>query len=501
MTEKLKKVEFGDFQTPLKLSSNVISSLDDIASYERIIEPTCGLGAFLISLVQQSIPYTKLEGWEINPIYAEEANKKINKLFKQEVNLVKQQDFFEIQWDKAKAKFTSKTLFIGNPPWVTNSELGKLLSQNLPEKANFQGLKGLEAMTGKSNFDISEWMLIQLLELISDSDSGIAFLIKTSVARKLIQFIDKNSLYIDNISIKEIDAKKHFDVSVDACLFLANGCNHLPNSVRCEVYNDQNWNEPYKTMGVIHSQLVSNISDYLNLSHIDKGSEFKWRSGVKHDASKVMELTLHGDELKNGDKEDVNIEQHFLYPMYKSSNIAKTTLPPPIKFMIVTQKKIGDETKNISTVAPLTWQYLLENSEKLDGRKSSIYKNSPRFAIFGVGDYTFKPYKVAISGMYKNVSFTKVGLFNEKAIVLDDTCYMLGFDTEEEADIIYTLLSSETCKKFINSIVFIDNKRPITVALLNRINLKEIAIEEGLGDDYEDIFSCKENNKNLELSL
>ncbi|RPA60318.1 SAM-dependent methyltransferase [Shewanella frigidimarina] len=487
MTEKLKKVEFGDFQTPLALSSNVISSLGDINSYELIIEPTCGLGSFLISLAQQSIPHEKLEGWEINPIYTEEANKRINKLFEQDVNLVKQQDFFEIEWDKGK--FNGKTLFIGNPPWVTNSELGKLSSQNLPEKANFHGLKGLEAMTGKSNFDISEWMLIKLLEIISGSDSGIAFLIKTSVARKLIQFIDKNNLSINNISIKEIDAKKHFDVSVDACLFQASGCDFQQNGVRCEVYNAQNWNEPYKIMGVVDSRLVSNINDYINLCHIDKGSEFKWRSGVKHDASKVMELTLHGDKLENGNKEKVNIERDFVYPMYKSSNLAKEILPPPVKFMIVTQKKIGDETNHISTIAPLTWQYLIENSEKLDGRKSSIYKNSPRFSIFGVGDYTFKPYKVAISGMYKNFSFAKVGLFNDKAIVLDDTCYMLGFETKEEANLVYTLLSSEVCKKFINSIVFTDNKRPITVALLNRINLKEIAIEAGLDHEYVNTFN------------
>ena len=38
-----------------------------------------------------------------------------------------------------------------------------LASPNLPSKSNFQNRKGLDAVTGKANFDISEWMLIQLM--------------------------------------------------------------------------------------------------------------------------------------------------------------------------------------------------------------------------------------------------------------------------------------------------------------------------------------------------
>ena len=39
---------------------------------------------------------------------------------------------------------------------------------NLPEKKNFMGLRGMDARTGKSNFDIAEWMLIQLIEALPE---------------------------------------------------------------------------------------------------------------------------------------------------------------------------------------------------------------------------------------------------------------------------------------------------------------------------------------------
>jgi len=38
-----------------------------------------------------------------------------------------------------------------------------------------------------------------------------------------------------------------------------------------------------------------------------------------------------------------------------------------------------------------------------------IYCGKPRFFIFGVGDYTFTPWKVAVSSFYKIPHFIKVG--------------------------------------------------------------------------------------------
>jgi len=491
MARSINTIEFGDFQTPKNLAKEVISTIQRRKLYNSIIEPTCGLGSFLEAFLETGIPVSTLEGWEINPLYVENANKSLQAISGNKRKIVHEKDFFDINWLNLKRKSNKPILFIGNPPWVTNSELGKLLSKNLPQKYNFQNLTGLEAMTGKSNFDISEWMLIQLLEFISGTNSSIAFLIKTSVARKLFQYVTKNTMLISNISIREINAKLHFDVSVDACLFVADGVHFTPKKYTCPLYEKLESNSPYKVMGVYNNKLVADIASYNKLSSFDSKSEFKWRSGVKHDASKVMELNFEGECIVNGLGQIVDIPLDYLYPMYKSSHISKEKILPPTKYMILTQKKIGDETKNISLYSNKTWQYLLKHSSKLDARKSSIYKNSPRFSIFGVGDYTFSPWKVVISGLYKNMIFSKIGSYNRKAIVVDDTCYMLGFDSEEQADFVLKILTSEVCKEFINSLVFIDNKRPITVALLNRINIKNIALSLGLLHRYDSLFPSK----------
>ena len=61
-------------------------------------------------------------------------------------------DFFAFDFNSVISQ-KDQILILGNPPWVNNSTLLGLDSDNLPEKVNFKGLKGLDAMTGASNFD------------------------------------------------------------------------------------------------------------------------------------------------------------------------------------------------------------------------------------------------------------------------------------------------------------------------------------------------------------
>ena len=497
MAKTKEKIEFGDFQTPLALASEVVSILE-IDKFDTIIEPTCGLGKFLCVCETMRKTHINIIGWEINPAYVKIANTELQNITSRGDAFVKQQDFFEIDWNDVKKQLQKPILFIGNPPWVTNSELGKLLSKNLPKKYNFKGLNGLDAMTGKSNFDISEWMLIKIAEFISKNNSAMAFLIKTSVARKIFTYICKNNLSVGNFFIKEIDAKKHFNVNVDACLFFAQGVIDNKNNKICKIFSSLHSEKPYKEMGLSNDKIISDINSYKALMDIDSKCEFKWRSGVKHDCSKVMEFIKKGNAFENGFNKTYFLPNDFIYPMYKSSNISKNILPPPTKYMMITQKRIGEETKFIKTLSPLTWEYLETYAEKLDIRKSSIYKNSPRFSMFGVGDYTFKPWKIAISGLYKNIKFSLIGPYNGMPVVLDDTCYMLGFNKKNQAIFVHEILTSDIAKKFIDSLVFKDSKRPITVALLNRINIESIAKKLRLHDEYKNLFT---GNKPKQLSL
>ena len=118
---------------------------------------------------------------------------------------------------------------------------------------------------------------------------------------------------------------------------------------------------------------------------------------------------------------------------------------------------------------------MTQHQANFDARKSSIYNNKPFFSIFGIGDYSFRPFKVAISGLYKTFHFTLILPQDNKPVMLDDTCYLIGFDKIEFAVYSLILLNSDTTVKFLQSVTFPDAKRTFTKDVLMRIDLWKLA--------------------------
>ena len=125
---------------------------------------------------------------------------------------------------------------------------------------------------------------------------------------------------------------------------------------------------------------------------VDGISPFTWRSGLKHDCAKVMELSKDNGKYVNGLGEVAHIEEELVYPLVKSADVKGKVITQSRKYVIVTQHGTNEETKTLKDKYPKAYQYLSAHADALDGRKSSIYRNRPRFSLFGVGDYTFKKY-------------------------------------------------------------------------------------------------------------
>jgi len=102
--------------------------------------------------------------------------------------------------------------------------------------------------------------------------------------------------------------------------------------------------------------------------------------------------------------------------------------------------------------------------------------------LFGVGAYTFAPFKVAISGLYKQLRFTLVPPYRGKPVLMDDTCYFIGSDNLLEAETLHELFSADITYHFLRSVVFTDSKRPITADILNRLDIYKIAEQFGAAE-------------------
>ena len=480
LAEEPDRAEYGDFQTNKDLANKVAKHLvKRNISPEIIIEPTCGKGNFIIASLSNFKAVKKVFGIEIYKPYVWETKFSILDFFLSNTDSHKPEitithcSIFDFDFKNISKQFpTEKLLIIGNPPWVTNSKLGSLNSSNLPKKSNFKKQNGLDAMTGKGNFDIAEFITLMLLDAFQKHNGYLALLVKNSVVKNIV-FDQKDKKYrVGEIEKYCIDSKKEFNVSVEAALLYCQ-LNSNP-SIECNEFDFYSL-EKRLSFGWLNSKFVSNLADYNQTKEIDGVCPFEWRQGIKHDCSSIMELERVNGHFVNNKSDEIELEEDLVYGFLKSSDLKNTVIKNTRKHTIVTQTKVGQETSYIQHLYPETYSYLKKNISNFQARKSSIYNGKPLFSIFGIGDYSFKPFKVAISGLYKTYHFTLVLPQNDKPVMLDDTCYFIGFDKIEYAVYAIILLNSKTTEAFLKSITFSDAKRVFTKDLLMRLDLLNLA--------------------------
>ncbi|MHA1775629.1 MAG: hypothetical protein ACTSWC_02580 [Promethearchaeota archaeon] len=508
--------EFGDFQTPTDLTDKICQKLLQMGfNPDIIIEPMCGMGNFVVSALNNF--------QNISQVFALDIQEQYSWLFRWNILTQTQvsnysndlqihfflSNFFEFDFTTLLKPFRNNSILIlGNPPWITTSELSRLDSSNIPQKSNIKKFHGLDAITGKSNFDIAENMIMTLLQIFSQQilaeNCTIAMLCKTSVMRNIIRDIKKVGISIEDAQCLLIDSKKEFNVSVDAGLFILQINSYSLGKIsenQCKVssfyQNLSNSNILY-TYGYVNHRFIADVQDYQLISYLDGKSSLIWRQGVKHDAVKVFEITKitkHSESIgsntnipstkyikkigdqasyKNGYNQIINLEEQMVYPLIKSSDIQKKLIDSARKMVIITQNKIGQDTNYIEHQFPLLWNYLKTFETRIDNRKSRVYHNKPPFSIFGIGSYAFAPYKVGISGFYKNPQFALILPINNKPAMLDDTCYYLSFETLKEAGLFWLILNSDLIQSFLKVITFAEAKRPFTKEKLMHINFQAV---------------------------
>jgi hypothetical protein len=500
---QLDRTEYGDFQTNQVLANSVCKQLKSKGSNPKIIiEPTFGKGHFILAALNTFSEIEQLIGVEIYKPYCWQAKFSILDFFINNSEITKPEIYlyhesvFDSDFKRVLIQNKLKEfLIIGNPPWVTNSDLSVLESTNLPKKSNFKHHSGLDAMTGKGNFDIAEFISLSLLRIFEKTNGYFAFLIKNAVVKNLINDQKKNNYAIGEIEKQNINAAKEFSAAVEASLFVCR-LNKTPqyNCQEMDFYTQKN----IKTFGWVNQKFVSSLETYTKNAFVDGLCPFEWRQGVKHDCSKIMEFERENGHFLNSNNDVFELEEDLVFGLLKSSDLKLPIINKSRKFTIITQRKVGQPTDYIGHSLPKTSAYLNKNKETFAARKSSIYKSNPPFSIFGIGDYSFKPFKIAISGLYKQTAFSLIEPSNGKCLMLDDTCYLLGFDNRNDAVFTFLLLNSDAAQGFLNSIIFWDAKRAITKDVLMRIDLIKLVhqteftemkkLAELNGFDSDDLF-------------
>lgn len=481
--------DLGDFQTPPELVGMVLETLGPIGTrWPRVLEPTCGRGHFVAGVLAHSVPPREVLGVEIQPEYCRAAGAAIRRHDRPGTRAaITCADFFGLDLTRDLAwRERGPLLVVGNPPWITSAALGSLGAASGPPRSNVKGLPGLEARTGSANFDVAEAVWLKLARELAGANPTIAILCKTSVARGLLAHARNVGLLVAGASIRRINASRWFGASVDACLFCATIAGATDPigagsaTLECDgvpVFDGLDGDEPATVMGFARGRPVADFTAYLRCAFADGECPLTWRQGIKHDAADIMELNFEPEtgRLVNGLGETVDVEAEFVYPLLKGADLRRPAAERPRRAMLVTQRRIGEDTSRLQSEAPRLWKYLASHAARFDRRRSSIYRNRPAFSLFGVGPYSFAPYKVAVAGLYHSPSFRAIGPRDGRPAVFDDTCYFVACESAAEAAAVSTVCNDPTALELLGALGFADAKRPVTKALLRRLDLRAIA--------------------------
>ncbi len=503
-----QRIARGDFQTPPGLAQEICRRLRDAGlSPASVIEPTCGVGNFLGAAVEAFPSLHRIVASDLDVGYVEQARAALAAAPHSAACDWRVEDCFHADWPARIAALPRPWLLLGNPPWVTTSRLAVVGGANGPERRNVDRVRGIAALTGGGNFDISEALVRLALRLVGQGGEAVggalALLCKATVARKALAAGWRDEwpgLAAAECTFHRIDARRWFGASVSAGLLVVrtDRAGALPRSCREFATLDASVDgaAALRTFGWRDGELLAEVASAAATAAItidgcagtprrvatsaepeaatvrgstdssSRDASARWRSGIKHDAAAVFELRRDGDRWRNDLGERVELEAELVFPLLKATDLHHGR--PPSRWLLVPQRTPGEDPTARLAAAPSTRAYLARHASLLAARKSRLWRTRASALLFGLGPYAFTDWKLAVSAFHLPPRLRVVGPFEGRPVVVDDTVCVLPCTHEAAAYATAAALASPAARTALAARVFADRKRPLTVGVLDR---------------------------------
>jgi hypothetical protein len=162
------------------------------------------------------------------------------------------------------------------------------------------------------------------------------------------------------------------------------------------------------------------------------------RHGLKDDAKAVFSVDAGLLD---------RIEPTHVYPYLRSKHVVKWGLFGHDRFLVPQRRAGEDNEETLARETPATYEYLRHNRDRLEARGSSWFDSGPFYSLFGLGPYTWAPYKVVWCRLGFKPHFAVVSTvadpeLGEKRVVPGDHCMFVACDDEREAHYLCALLNA-----------------------------------------------------------
>ena len=511
------RLALGEYYTPRGIAELAVETVGDVSSY---LDPGCGSGIFLSACLDQVREHQSdrdpaaivdhatesVFGFDTNPVAV--LTSKLSYLLAlgdclhavDELELpVFCTDALGLTRNEGltyrRQRFEPIVdALVGNPPWLTWDRLDPGVKQALRERdVERLGLlphEGAASRLGHSNDDLSvPFVWICLDRYLADSGTASAVLkrdLLTGPAGAVFRGLSVGERSLAVQGIHDFGALAPFggQVGADAALYTlrADADPSFPvETTRWHADGEAN----FDSLSGIRATLRQTTTELAPLDPEDRRSAWlptdddraalgecahEIRHGVKDDAEAVF--AIERDQL-------AEIEHNRVYPYLKSRHIVKYGLfGHDLRLVPVDKAGEGDES-SLSAACPATYEYLDAHREQLADRGSSWLDGGPFYNVFGVGEYTWAPYKLVWCRLGFKPHFAVVSTatdptLGEKLVVPGDHCMFVGFENERAAHALCALLNSSVYQRTLRELAG-NGKASLSKSVVSELELPPVA--------------------------
>jgi hypothetical protein len=193
---------------------------------------------------------------------------------------------------------------------------------------------------------------------------------------------------------------------------------------------------------------------------------YRIRHGLKDDAKAVFSV----DEGVLAE-----VEPTHVYPYLRSKHLVKWGLFGHDHFLVPQRRAGEDNEAELAREAPRTYDYLRRHRERLEARSSSWFDAGPFYSLFGLGPYTWAPYKVVWCRLgfkphFAVVSTVDDGELGRTPVVPGDHCMFVACDDEREAHYLCALLNATPYQRSLRDLAG-DGKAGLSKSVVSSLAL------------------------------
>jgi SAM-dependent methyltransferase len=528
------RLALGEYYTPRGIADLAVEAVEGGRPDRRVLDPGCGAGVFLTAAIdakRAEIDATPSEtvdtlldtvvGIDLNPVAVKSAKLAyllamgdlLDEAGRSTVTVpVYLADAVGLTIDDAAGRFdgsaaaSSFDTLVGNPPWIPWERLPDQLKTAWREgyvaDLGLQPHEGIEARLGHSNDDISVPFAFACIHRYLRAGGRAAFVLKRDIVRGPAGAVLRRAQVGDrSLRVEEVhdfaDTSPFPDADAGAAVYVFAADETPRTPVPTTVWKRRDDSAvSFASVTRLRETARTLSSELVPLDESERTSTW-----VRADLAREALGTCQHD-IRHGLKDDAaavfgldrstlaEIERDRVFPYLRSRHVRKFGLTGHDLRLVPADRAGEDNEAWLREHCPSTYDYLADHRERLLDRSSSWLDAGPFYTQFGLGPYTWEPYKVVWCRLGFKPDFAVASTrtdpdLGEKPVVPGDHYMFVATDDRREAHFLCALLNSAPYQRTLRTLASGGK------ASLSKSVVSELALPTWPGTDRaEELAAC-----------